>query len=240
MGKLDLFNSCIKKIGFKLGKYNVGTDASLRRISIYKNYKVSLLLDVGANTGIYGKEMRSVGFEGKIISYEPLSDAFEKLARVANELGNWEVNNFALGDENVIKEINISNNSHSSSILDILDTHTNAEVSASYVGKQKIELKTLDSIANNIVLNNYKEVFLKIDTQGFELNVLKGAEHSLNFINTIQLEMSLVPLYSGQALYDELFQFLWQRGYTLIDIEPGFVDAKQGKLLQFDGIFRKL
>lgn len=240
MGKLDLFNSCIKKIGFKLGKYNVGTDASLRRISIYKNYKVSLLLDVGANTGIYGKEMRSVGFEGKIISYEPLSDAFEKLARVANKLGNWEVNNFALGDENVIKEINISNNSHSSSILDILDTHTNAEVSASYVGKQKIELKTLDSIANNIVLNNYKEVFLKIDTQGFELNVLKGAEHSLDFINTIQLEMSLVPLYSGQALYDELFQFLWQRGYTLIDIEPGFVDAKQGKLLQFDGIFRKL
>ena len=167
-----------------------------------------------------------------------MHDAFEKLSTAAGRDDNWEVMNFALGAEKTKQFINISANSHSSSILDILETHTSAEASASYIGRQEIDIKTLDSIFSDIHKGE-KEILLKIDTQGFELSVLSGAETALQYINTIQLEMSLRPLYDGQPLYHQLMDFLHYHGYTLIDIEPGFADLKTGTLLQFDGVFRK-
>ncbi|HEX2847753.1 MAG TPA: FkbM family methyltransferase [Chitinophagaceae bacterium] len=199
---------------------------------------MDLVIDVGANTGIFGKELRMAGYNGAIVSFEPLRDAFQILSSVANQDPDWEVNNFALGQENSKQEINISGNSHSSSILEMLDTHTNAEASAAYIGKQEIEIRKLDTIFPEVA-GKAKEIFLKIDTQGFEMNVLKGASNSLDMINTVQLEMSLHPLYSGQALYNDIMSFFHQRGYKLIDIDPGFADLRTGVLYQFDGIFRK-
>jgi len=239
MRKLDKLNSLLHKTGFEVSRYNKGTNALLRRKAILERYSIDLIIDVGANTGIYGKEMREIGYRRRIVSFEPLSDAFEKLSIAANSDAQWQVKNFALGAEKTKHCINISANSHSSSILDILETHTRAEASASYIGKQEIEINTLDSVFNDIYKKE-KEILLKIDTQGFELNVLKGAKNSLQYINTIQLEMSLRPLYDGQPIYHQLMDFLHSNGYTLIDIEPGFADLKTGTLLQFDGIFRKV
>lgn len=238
MGKLDRLNSLLHRSGFELMRYNKGTNGALRRKAILEKYNIDLIIDVGANTGIYGKEVRETGYTGEIISFEPLTDAFEKLKANVEMDPKWKAYNFALGSENGNQLINISANSHSSSILEILDTHTKAETSASYVGKQEIQIRTLDSFLFDYKVSN-KEVYLKIDTQGFELNVLRGAINSLNFIQTIQLEMSLQPLYDGQPLYNNVMDFLHSYNYSLIDIEPGFADLKTGTLLQFDGIFRK-
>ena len=238
MSKLERVNSLISGLGFELVRYNKATSSILRRTSIFEKYGINLIIDVGANTGIYGKEIRDTGYHGKIVSFEPLADAFKKLKENTVADSKWSIYNFALGAENMRQSINISANSHSSSILQISDAHTQAETRASYIGKQDIEIKTLDSIYDEIK-GSAKEVFLKIDTQGFELNVLNGAINSLPFIHTIQLEMSLRPLYAGQPLYTDLMDFLHANDYKLIDIEPGFADIKTGTLLQFDGIFRK-
>jgi FkbM family methyltransferase len=239
MGKLDLLNSLLHRFDFEVTRYNKGTNNVLRRSAILKNHNVNLIIDVGANTGFFGNEIRRSGYMGEIISFEPLGDAFEKLKETSNSDTSWKVYNYALGAENSTQQINISANSHSSSILEILDTHTQAEVTASYIGKQEIQIKTLDSVFNDIS-GKTNEIFLKIDTQGFELNVLKGATSSLSYIKTIQLEMSLLPLYEGQPLYNEIMDFLHSHNYRLIDVEPGFADSKTGTLFQFDGIFRKV
>jgi FkbM family methyltransferase len=238
MGKLDRLNSFFHGFGFELTRYNKATNGILRRKAILEKFGVDLIIDVGANTGIYGKESRGIGYKGHIVSFEPLKDAFEMLEENTRNDPYWKVYNFALGAENKTEEINISANSHSSSILDILDAHTSAEASASYVGRQEIQIHTLDSIFGDIK-GNAKEIYLKLDTQGFELNVLKGGNNSLPYINTIQLEMSLSRLYDGQPLYADLMDYLHAHGYQLIDIEPGFADVKTGTLHQFDGIFRK-
>lgn len=238
MGKLDLFNSILHKSGFEVIRYNKATSCVLRRKAIFEKYGIDLIIDVGANTGIFGNETRSAGYRGRIVSFEPLTEAFDQLKLSANKDQKWHIYNLALGAENGKQSINVSANSHSSSILDISETHTNAETSASYIGKQAIEVRTLDSLFEK-VKGAEKEVFLKIDTQGFELSVLSGAVQALPYINTIQLEMSLRSLYNGQPLYTELMNFLHARNYLLIDIEPGFADPNSGTLLQFDGIFRK-
>lgn len=80
---------------------------------------------------------------------------------------------------------------------------------------------------------------MKIDTQGFEKDVLAGGTQSLLQIDAIQIEMSLVPLYDGQALFDELYEYLFDRDYRMVSIEPGFEDSESGQLLQIDGIFKR-
>jgi FkbM family methyltransferase len=239
MAKLDYVNNVLNKIGFNLERFNPRNNTALRRNILFNRLNITLLIDVGANAGYYGKEIRKAGYKNKIISFEPIKNAFDVLLINTKKFKQWEAYNLALGVEDTQTEINISENSCSSSILNILDTHTNAEKSASYIGKQNITIKTLDSFIDTLSFKTHKEIYLKIDTQGFELEVLKGATKALTYINTIQLEMSLEPLYAQQALYNEVFTFLWQHGYTLIDIEPGFTDKHTGKLLQIDGIFRK-
>lgn len=238
MGKLDRLNSLLHKYGFELVRYNKATNADLRRKAIFEKYAIDVVIDVGANIGSYGAQLRKNGYKGYIFSFEPLTVAFNSLHEAASGDAKWNIYNFALGSETGVQTINISQNLHSSSLLEILETHTKAEQSASYINKEEIQIKTLDSIFEEI-RNTDKEIFMKIDTQGFELNVLKGAVNSLYNINTIQLELSLQPLYAGQPLYNEVMNFLLSQNYTLIDLEPGFADQSTGTLLQFDGIFRK-
>jgi hypothetical protein len=76
-----------------------------------------------------------------------------------------------------------------------------------------------------------------LDIQGYELEALKGARNSLQFIKLIQVELSLVALYEGSPLYKEVIAHIENNGFELYSIIPGFMDAKTGRLLQFDGIF---
>ncbi len=82
-------------------------------------------------------------------------------------------------------------------------------------------------------------MFMKIDVQGFESSVIKGAEKSLQHIDTLQLEMSLIPLYKNEMLFDDMLALLTGKGYQMVSIEPGFADADTGRLLQVDGTFHR-
>ncbi len=81
---------------------------------------------------------------------------------------------------------------------------------------------------------------MKIDTQGYESKVLKGAEKSLLQIDTVQLEMSLVPLYDGELLFNEMCMLMSEKGYTLVAIDQEYIDRNSGQLLQVNGIFHRL
>ena len=78
---------------------------------------------------------------------------------------------------------------------------------------------------------------MKIDTQGFEWQVLNGAQNVLPGIHGILLELSLIPLYEGQHLWQEMIVRLEQEGFTFWALQPGFVDPHNGRTLQVDGIF---
>jgi len=208
------------------------------RGTLLERYKIDIVLDVGANAGQYGKELRAIGYKGKIVSFEPLSSAYKELLKTANADGSWKALSFALGDTEGKAVLNIAGNSMSSSILDMLPSHVKSAPESQYMGKEQVEVRTLDSVFDAIC-SQEQNILLKIDTQGFEKHVLDGAERSLRFINTIQLEMSLTPLYQGELLFPELSQLLYQKGYRLASIEPGFTDKQTGQLLQIDGIFHR-
>jgi hypothetical protein len=143
-----------------------------------------------------------------------------------------------LGDQDEESEINIAANSYSSSILDMLPSHVESAPHSVYQSTEKIVVKKLDSVFEELC-GDSTSVYMKIDTQGFEGKVLKGAEHALKRIDTVQMEMSLVPLYEGELGFDALYSLMQDHGYTMVAMIPGFSDQNTGQLLQVDGIFHR-
>jgi len=237
MGKLKTLNKLIKSTGIELNKIKYSDKT--RRMKLIKHFRINKIFDVGANVGRYALEMRELGFNGKIISFEPLSLAYKKLKTISSKDNNWDALNLALGNKNETRTINIASNMDSSSLLNMLPSHLKSAPESAYIDKEIIEVITLDSIFNKYYVQN-DNIYMKIDTQGFEKEVLEGSKNSLAKIKGIQLEMSIVPLYENSATYLEMIKFLYDLDYELFSIENGFSDFTTGRLLQFDGIFFKL
>jgi len=231
-----IFHNAIRKTGYDVVKSKYSKhELEIEQLLTY--HGVDTVLDVGANKGQYGKYLRIGGYRNQIISFEPLNDAFVKLEELSRKDKFWQVHQMALGDFDGTSEINISGNSVSSSFRNINATHIESAPASKYIGKQEIEVHKLDTIYKDFRLEN-KKIFMKIDTQGFEKNVLSGANESLKNIDMLQLEMSVQPLYDGEDLYYQLSEFLYQKGYRLIKLVRGLT-KDNGELLQFDGVFKR-
>jgi hypothetical protein len=145
----------------------------------------------------------------------------------------------AIGDFTGEIEINIAGNSQSSSVLPMLETHISAAQNSKYINKVKVPIVRLDEVASKY-LGNSKNYFIKIDTQGFEWQVLNGAPEVLFKAKRIMCELSLVPLYQGQKLWMELMDRLNSEGFTLWTIQGGFTESRNGRTLQVDATFFRL
>jgi FkbM family methyltransferase len=200
---------------------------------------INVVFDIGANEGQFAKEIREHGYSGKIISFEPLTSARKNLlAFAALDLG-WHVHEqSAIGNQNGEIEIHIAGNSVSSSVLPMLESHSSAAVGSTYVGSERVPIFKLDSIANKYLDKN-SNLFIKIDTQGYEWQVLDGANESLKRAQGVLCELSLVPLYHEQRLWKDIVDRLDQYGFMLWALQKGFTNPKTGQSLQMDGIFVK-
>jgi FkbM family methyltransferase len=228
--------SALRRRGLQVVPYLPGTGEAARRAKLMRSLDADVLLDVGANAGQYGIETRRGGFEGRIVSFEPLPDAYAELQRNCAEDAGWECRNYALGSEDGKSSINVAGNSYSSSLLPMADRHRDSAPESAYVGEVEIEVRTLDSIWEELVPGG-ETAFLKLDVQGFEAEVLKGAAGSLDKVVGVQSELSLVPLYEGAPLYREIVDHLEGLGFRLAGLEPGFEDPDTGEMLQADGVF---
>lgn len=203
----------------------------------FREFGIDLILDVGANRGQFACEIRSAGYSGRIVSFEPLAEAHALLLRESAGDANWSAHpRCALGDHAGEVEINIAGNSDSSSILPMLEMHRQVAPQSAYQDRERVPLQTLDAVAGPY-LKEMQAPFLKIDTQGFEWQVLDGARDTLPHIRGVMVELSLVPLYEGQHLWREVMDRLEAAGFTLWAFTPAFSDVGQGRTLQVDGVF---
>jgi FkbM family methyltransferase len=231
-------NTFVKEIVKSAFAY-IGYNITPSRRSILIEKKIDLLFDVGANAGQYAQEARRQGFKGRIISFEPLPEAHKQLTENSHKDPLWIVHErIALGSKRGSGIINVSENSYSSSFLKITQKLLSNTPDTRYVKKINVEITTLDSVFNSYVKKSNK-VFLKIDTQGFESEVLMGSIKNLRNISGIQLELSTETLYQKQKTYEYFLTFLKKYNFRLWSIIPGYWNTKTGQMLQFDGIFIK-
>jgi len=211
------------------------SDADDRRSKLMAAQRIGVVLDVGANVGQYGMRLRSNGYSGRIASFEPYGQAFDQLQRTAARDPNWEAHRLALSDEAGEAELNVSSNSFSSSFLPLTDRHVEGAPGSAYVTRETVPAVRLDALWSQIVGSS--RVWLKLDVQGFELHVLRGAGERLDEARALQVELSLEPLYAGAPDWRDVVDWLSARGFVLVGVEPGFDDPETGRMLQFDGVF---
>jgi FkbM family methyltransferase len=226
------------KLGVEVRRTTVANSDAKRLAALLGAHDIDTILDVGANRGQYGTNLRRLGYRGQILSFEPLSDAHAALVKVASNDPAWTVAPpMALGDEDGTTTINVSANSFSSSLLPLGDLHRQAAPQSEFVGTEEVQLSRLDTVLPTLIALDGKAVFLKLDVQGFETSVLRGATELLKGVRGVQIELSLVTLYEGQDLYMDVIGAMVELGFELYAIEGGFTDPQSGRMLQADGIF---
>lgn len=213
--------------------YAVQRHPGWRRQAMLAAHGVDVVLDVGAARGGYARELREFGYRGRIVSFEPIAAAYADLAAAAAGDPHWTCVNAALGSVAGRQTINIASNSDSSSLLPMGEAHTSAAPHVGYVGTEEIEVKRLDDVAPEHLGTR---TFLKIDTQGFEKEVLAGGPDTLKTCVGLQLELSFVPLYSGGMLVDEAISLAYAEGFRMVAVAQGFTNPR-GDMLQADAVF---
>lgn len=213
------------------------TDPLVRRwLDLMHTNSIDLVFDIGANIGQYAQRIRALGYRGDIVSFEPMGEAYQQLRARAATDSRWQTVHTGVGHYDGTAVINISTNSYSSSILDILPLHIESAPDAVYTRQEPIYVQRLDSLIDQFYQPG-KNLFVKIDTQGFERQVFEGSQKSLDKIRGFQMELSLQPLYKGETLIQEMIVLLRQQGFTLKLMESGYCNDRTGELIQVEGYF---
>lgn len=203
-----------------------------------KELNVKTILDIGANTGQFAATARNIFPNAGIYSFEPLPNCYAAIKENFKDDKNVTVFPFALGDKEEVVEINENDFSPSSSLLDMLDLHKEALPVTAKHHKISIQVKRLDDFEKEIVLQ--KPVLIKMDVQGYENKVIAGGEKILNDADFLIIELSFVPLYDKQPLFDDIYMLLKNKGFELRGCYNAFTNIKTGAVLQSDGFFVKV
>jgi FkbM family methyltransferase len=179
---------------------------------------IDFVLDVGAHEGGFGQQLRCCGYHGRILSFEPISELHAKLTSVASGDRAWTVApKLALGATSGTAPINVHHESLISSFLP-LERMPYADAAPAQIKPRRqetVRVVRLDDIYDDLVPSSATKL-LKRDVQGFEDQVFAGATKSLEKITAILVEVSLIPLYTGQKSYLELLSELHARGFHAV------------------------
>lgn len=229
----------VRRFGIDVRRWRPESEANVRVAQLIQSQDVSLVLDVGANRGQYGRALRCHGYHNEIISFEPLDEAFSELAELAARDSRWEASQVAIGAVEGEVVLNVAaNGGASSSILPMLSSHLEAAPESRYIGQRSVALRRLDDILSTSNQSSHDRIFLKIDVQGYEGQVLDGAKELLGSPGLVgmQIEVSFAPLYEGGLGWREAFQRATELGMAPFMLEPIFFDPT-GRILQADCTF---
>lgn len=198
---------------------------------------VDLVVDVGANRGQFAAELRSIGYGGRIHSFEPLPDTFAELEGYAAADPVWYVSNVAVGRTPGELEINVAENNVFSSFRPLSEVGERFDPHSRTVEKRRVPVVTLDDALRD---STAKSIFLKIDTQGFEEEVLAGAKKLLERCVGVQLELPVDHLYEGVWSFTDALTAMERYGFVPAQFRT--VNPRAGdraSAVEFDVVFRR-
>lgn len=199
---------------------------------------ITHVIDIGANTGQFAESLYDFGYTGKVISFEPVKKAYEELKKRSAKYDQWQVaERCAIGNFDGEIMMNISDDSVFSSILDIKKSYVSHNMKSKIVRQENVPIHCLDSIIHQYIQEN-ATFLLKIDTQGFEKEVLDGAKQTLSHAKGLKIEIPLYAIYEHtQFSFYEIIEFTKNQGFHPYSIHVEGVDLNTGRVNTIDGVF---
>lgn len=195
---------------------------------------INCVLDVGANAGQYGRMIREGGYRGRIVSFEPLARYVEELERTAAADDDWLVRPFALGNEHGTTQINYVAGTISS-LLPASDFGKDWSQGLREATAQTIQIRRLDALFEEVTAGlDEPRVYLKMDTQGYDLETFRGAGERIHDIVALQSEVSWVPLYEGMPRFPEQLAAYEEAGFAVSGIYPVSRHGQTLRLVESD------
>jgi FkbM family methyltransferase len=224
-----------RRLGYEVRQYTPLRSLAAAREALLEG--IDVVLDVGANAGQYGEQLRELGFRGRLVSLEPVAEAFAELERRAAADDAWEAVRVAASDADGEITLNITDDSRSSSVLARNERFSDK---AGWAPKESrpVAARRLDGLVGEL-LRPDERAYLKLDVQGYERHVLDGAGAALARFEAIELELSVTPLYEGQPSLTEMLPLLAERGFRPVCLEPILLDD-DGLLMELDGLFARV
>jgi len=210
-------------------------DFSLHLRELLMRLDVDCVLDVGANAGQYRDFLRDrVLYDGPIVSFEPLSRHVAGLRERSESDRDWHIEAYALGSSDGAMPINVMVSDQFSSFLEPDHAMSDyAEVNTP-CDTELVTVRTLDLVMPILQERiGFRRPYLKIDTQGFDIEVLRGARDSLPGIKALQTEVSVINIYKGMPRYMDTIRFLDERGFDITGFYPVSRDSAL-RLVEFD------
>lgn len=202
--------------------------------ALFAHERIDLVIDVGANTGQYATSLRQSGYRGDIVSFEPLPSCFDELRRVSRGDAAWRIINIALANDSGTKRIHETESSVYSSFLAFND-YGRRRYEAAIGAETEIEVRVarLDAVIREIS-DGARRMFLKMDTQGYDLEVFNGARDCLPYVRGLQSEMSVIPIYQGMPNYRDALRIYSEAGFEPSGFYPVTRDQNSLGIVEFD------
>jgi FkbM family methyltransferase len=208
---------------------------ALRLDQVFSALGVTLALDVGAHVGDYAGFLRRNGFRGRIISFEPVAANYEIMSARAQADHLWQPVNVALGSEDGKGEINVTTGTvftsfHTPNAYAQREFGTEVEIDR----VEHVSVRRLDSVLPELLgTDRLPPTFLKMDTQGWDLEVLRGASAILDDVVAMQSEVSVLPIYRAMPTLHESLDCFHELGYGVSGLFPVGYDS-QNRVVEFD------
>lgn len=223
----------LHRTGFTLRRDCPATHDGMALGAMLRRHNVDLVLDVGANRGQFAEEVLRCGYDGAIVSYEPLALPRSILLKKSAACARWKIAEpFCLEDASGEVDVQVAENEIASSILDATSTMRAYDDGFRYVRKERVPIHRLDD-----VVPDCRAPFLKVDVQGFEEAVIRGATETLKKAVGLSIEVSFVPIYQGQMLHRDMMDWIEKMGFIPYRLAASFIDVTDGRWLQADVIF---
>ena len=194
-----------------------------------KLHEVDTILDIGANDGRYATEIRDAGWRGPIVSFEPQPVVFKRLEKRMKGDPEWRGFQIGLGNHDTMLTLNAYG-------LDVLSSFLKKKAADQEVRQIEVPVKRPEDLWIN-VLNGRTRPFVKIDTQGFEMEIISGFGSRIKEVVGWQIELSVEPLYDGQPMMEVVIAKMREAGFSLWRIVPGLRDPHTFQAFELDGIF---
>jgi FkbM family methyltransferase len=225
-------------MGFQVAWTANAQTLDIHLLHLFTSLSINCVIDVGAYEGTYGRELRHMGYKGHIVSFEPVPENFAVLARVSSGDDRWRVFPYALGERSGQADMNVFSGGTFHSLLTPSEYGLSAfEEKLRLVRIERVKIRRLDDVLDECLAGiPAPRLFLKMDTQGYDLAVLEGAEIMLSRVVALQTEVALHPIYQDmRSTLTNTVPELQRRGFGVTGLFPVTRDQRDGlQIIELD------